>query len=138
GGGRGCVTGGGGIGKLKAEDHPEKGRTHMLGLLQVTHGPDKGRTFSLPRGQKLMIGRGPQAQAGLTDPQVSRFHCQIQVQGDKGLLYDSGSAAGTWVNGERITQHELRPGDVISVGETHLSFQWSDLDKRGPGPLEGW
>jgi pSer/pThr/pTyr-binding forkhead associated (FHA) protein len=108
----------------------------MLGLLHVTHGPDKGRTFSLPPGQKLMIGRGPQAQTSLNDPQVSRFHCQILVQGDKVLLYDSGSAAGTWVNGERITQHELQPGDVITVGETQLSFQWSDVDEQRTEPFE--
>jgi S-DNA-T family DNA segregation ATPase FtsK/SpoIIIE len=108
----------------------------MLGLLHVTHGPDTGRTFSLPRGQKFMIGRGPQAQANLTDPKVSRFHCQIQVQGDKVLLFDSGSAAGTWVNGERITQQELQPGDVISVGETQLSFQWSDVDEQHTEPFD--
>jgi pSer/pThr/pTyr-binding forkhead associated (FHA) protein len=130
------LTAGSAAAKLKAEDHSEEERAHMLGLLQVTHGPDKGRTFSLPRGQKIVIGRGPQAQAGLTDPQVSRFHCQIQVQGDKVLLYDSGNAAGTWVNGERITQHELQPGDVISIGETQLSFQWSDVDEQRTEPFE--
>jgi pSer/pThr/pTyr-binding forkhead associated (FHA) protein len=121
---------------LKAGASHDEDQAHMLGLLHVTHGPDKGRAFSLPQRQKFLIGRGPQAQASLNDPQVSRFHCQLVVQGDKVLLYDSGSIAGTWVNGERITQHELQPGDIICVGETQLSFQWSDVDEQRTDPYD--
>jgi pSer/pThr/pTyr-binding forkhead associated (FHA) protein len=103
----------------------------MLGLLQITHGPDKGKTFALTRNAKELIGRGPNNSICLSDPQVSRLHCQVKVEGNKVLLTDAGSVGGTWVNGDRVTQHELQTGDVIRIGETQFAFRWADTDEKG-------
>jgi pSer/pThr/pTyr-binding forkhead associated (FHA) protein len=107
----------------------------MFGLLQVVDGPDKGRSFPVPQGKTVQIGRGQRTAVGLNDPQVSRIHCQINLEGANALLTDSGSVGGTWVNGERVTQHLLQPGDIIRVGETQFSFQWSHSDEK---PTEAW
>ena len=96
----------------------------MLGLLLVTLGPDQGRSFPLAEGKILDIGRGPDNDTQLTDRHVSRHHCQVELREGKALLSDCGSAGGTWVNGARITQHELRPGDAIRIGYTQLWFRW--------------
>jgi serine/threonine-protein kinase len=46
------------------------------------------------------------------------------VQADSGrvVLVDGDAPEGTYVNGVRVRQHELHPGDVIRIGETQLRF----------------
>jgi pSer/pThr/pTyr-binding forkhead associated (FHA) protein len=67
----------------------------------------------------------------LTDPQVSRVHCEIAWAGDRVLVTDRGGAAGTWVNGKKLTEpHELLAGDMLAVGDTHLEFKWSREDEQ--------
>jgi serine/threonine protein kinase len=46
----------------------------------------------------------------------------VQVEAGGATVIDSNSAGGTFVNGERVAQRELRGGDVIQVGDTHLRF----------------
>jgi two-component system cell cycle response regulator len=105
-------------------------RSDMLGLLQVVQGPDVGQSYPLPKGQKVLIGRGPNSWVNLSDQKVSRLHCQIVQEGDKVLLADTAGSSGTWVNGERIAERELQVGDVICVGDTLLSFKWTDSDEQ--------
>lgn len=95
----------------------------MHAQLHVIAGPDQGRTVSLAEGQTLTIGRGEAAAARLGDPHVSRTHCQIEVDAGHFRLSDCGSRGGTFVNGQQIAKHELRPGDVIRIGGSELRFQ---------------
>ena len=94
--------------------------------LVVTHGPDAGRTFSLDDGTSLLVGRGQDATAQLTDPHCSRNHFQLQVQGDQIQLKDLGSRSGTIVNSSAVDEKRLGPGDVIQIGQTQLRVE-------GPG-----
>jgi serine/threonine protein kinase len=91
--------------------------------LVVIAGPDKGRVFPLEGIELLLVGRSKATETRLTDPHVSRVHCQVKVAGDDVLLLDHESASGTFVNGKRITQEPLRPGDIIRIGETQLAYQ---------------
>src|SRR5262249_7753124 len=93
----------------------------LMGMqLLVIAGPDKGRSFPLNAGESILIGRSQAIPNRLTDPHVSRVHCEVQVEGDRITLTDSNSVAGTFVNGKKIAQQQLRPGDVIEVGGTQL------------------
>jgi len=92
----------------------------MLGQLLVIAGPDQGRVFPLQEGKSLSVGRGQNTETRLKDPQVSRVHCQVTIEGRKIMLLDSGSTSGTLVNGKRVSQQELKPGDVIQIGSTQL------------------
>ncbi len=94
----------------------------MFAQLVVTSGPDRGRTFSLTPGQTLQIGRSAATATKLTDPTVSRVHCEVESVEDTFVLINLG-ASGTTVNGKPVTQHELKPGDMIRVGSTELRFQ---------------
>jgi serine/threonine protein kinase len=95
----------------------------MLGQLLVIAGPDQGRNFPLEEGQALVIGRGQNTETRLKDPQVSRTHCQVAVENGKAVLTDAGSSSGTYVNGKRVSRHELKPGDVVQIGGTQLRVQ---------------
>ncbi|MDW8321069.1 MAG: FHA domain-containing protein [Armatimonadota bacterium] len=56
------------------------------------------------------------------DNTVSRHHARLLKQGDSWIIRDEGSSNGTWVNGVRITEQPLRPGDEIQIGATF--FRW--------------
>ncbi len=70
----------------------------------------------------LILGRDPQCQIPLPSPQVSRQHARLDrgPQGD--VLTDLNSTNGTFVNGQRITSQQLRPGDAIQIGPFRLSY----------------
>jgi len=95
--------------------------------LEVTAGPDKGQTFPVTPGEAVRVGRGQATNTHLTDPHTSRLHCEVRVEDDTLTVVDCKSAGGTFVNGKRITEQTLRPGDVIQVGSTQLRVVSDDV-----------
>ncbi len=66
----------------------------------------------------LTFDRRSECDVRVTGADVSRQHAELLNQGDKILLRDAGSKFGTFVNGEKITERELKPGDNIGLGQT--------------------
>jgi eukaryotic-like serine/threonine-protein kinase len=96
----------------------------MLRKLVVIAGPDLGRVYPLPEDDVLLLGRTRAAGDPLTDPYISRLHSRVEVNGDIAVVIDNDSAAGTFVNGHRLTApHVLQIGDVIRIGRTELRLQ---------------
>lgn len=92
-----------------------------LPRLVITAGAGKGREFKLRA--KATLGRAPDNDIILEDPKVSRHHAVIAFTGERYSITDLESANGTFVNGIRIREsHPLRVEDVISLGDTELSF----------------
>jgi serine/threonine protein kinase len=104
----------------------------MPAQLTVIAGPDKGRSFPLKEGDTLLIGRGKNTGAPLTDPRVSRVHCQVKVEGGRFLLADLGGAGGTLVNGKAVDSHELEHDDKIQIGDSRLVFNDEEEEDEGP------
>jgi hypothetical protein len=74
----------------------------------------------------VTIGRLPECEVVLTDANASRRHVEIRpsTDGTGGfVLVDLGSTNGTKVNGVGIHSHHLQPGDVITIGSTHMRFE---------------
>lgn len=86
--------------------------------LEITAGECVGRVIPLSDG--FTIGRGPANALPLVDPGASRQHAAILHTDNQWVLRDTGSTNGTYVNNRRITEHVLRPGDVVNIGETAL------------------
>ncbi len=90
----------------------------------IVAGPAAGRRITLAEGQSAGIGRSPDADIAVeADTFMSRRHAHISVQGGAAVVQDDGSANGTFVNGSRVTQQALRPGDIISVGQTQIRVE---------------
>jgi serine/threonine protein kinase len=100
----------------------------MSALLIVVSGPDKERVFPLHAGTTFQVGRSQATATRLTDPSVSRVHCEITFDGQKAVLVNV-SSNGTSVNGKTISRHELRHGDVVRVGGTEFRFQRADVEE---------
>lgn len=73
-------------------------------------------------GAVISIGRGSENDLILDDPQVSRNHCQLKLQYGAYSLTDMGSTNGSYVNGQRVSEIALGPGDVIELGGTRIEF----------------
>ena len=68
------------------------------------------------------LGRHPNNTVQILDRIVSKEHCHIDLVDGRWLLRDLGSLNGSFVNGERIHERVLMPGDEISIGSTRIVF----------------
>lgn len=100
-------------------------------IFQITirSGPSPGKTFPLER-EEVFLGRDQANDITISDAEVSRRHARFIMQDENILVEDLGSTNGTFLNGERVsTPQQLRPGDVISLGENIiLVFEKSHYD----------
>lgn len=79
--------------------------------LSLIDGPDEH--IRLTR-DVTALGRSTSCSIVVPLPTVSRLHARIELQHDRYVLSDAGSANGTFVNGVRIEQgQQLGTGDEI-------------------------
>ena len=92
------------------------------GALVIRSGGGRvGQSFPL-QGERMMIGRSPDAEIFLDDVTVSRDHAQLVRRSGGWYLDDSGSLNGTYVNRRRIDSHRLEDGDELQVGKYKLTY----------------
>ncbi|HEV3262362.1 MAG TPA: FHA domain-containing serine/threonine-protein kinase [Gemmataceae bacterium] len=103
--------------------------------LTVVSGPDKGLTFTFQSGEKFQIGRSRGFANRLSDPAVSRVHCEIKAEADRTLLYNL-SRKGTLVNGASAQECVLQPGDLIGIGGTALRYVAEPADASTVTPAK--
>jgi pSer/pThr/pTyr-binding forkhead associated (FHA) protein len=77
---------------------------------------------SLPREGEVALGRSRDCEVRLPDADTSRRHAKIVCAGGRFVLHDLQSTNGTFVNGERIEQRELRAGDRLQIGANTVTF----------------
>lgn len=88
-------------------------------FLLVLNGAAAGSVVRLDR--TVTIGRADDVDLRLGDADVSRLHARVVVRSVGVFLADLRSAAGTWVNGERVdAPMRLEDGDKIAIGAATL------------------
>ena len=116
----------------------------MTAPLELLIEDGSNRRIPLPHGVCISVGRTDQAEIVVLDPQISSLHYTI-VHGTRGYwLHDRDSTNGTSVNGQLISEVELRVGDVIKAGETTFTIgipvsntpAKNDRDLRGTVPSD--
>jgi serine/threonine-protein kinase len=90
--------------------------------LEVTDGPNAGKTFAFTEHDTFLVGRGVGVhfQPDKKDLYFSRFHFVVEINPPLCRLVDLGSRNGTRVNGQKVARHELKDGDTIRAGRTEL------------------
>jgi hypothetical protein len=92
------------------------------GALVIRSGGGRvGQSFPLS-GERMTIGRSPDAGVFLDDVTVSRDHAVLVHRGGAWHLDDSGSLNGTYVNRQRIDSHRLEDGDELQIGKYKLTY----------------
>jgi pSer/pThr/pTyr-binding forkhead associated (FHA) protein len=99
---------------------PAPARADGPGLATVTI-TESGHDIAL-RGERVEIGRLGSCAIHVADANVSRRHSAIEPRPAGWTIVDLGSTNGTYVNGERIAEHVLAEGDVITVGASKMVF----------------
>lgn len=98
------------------------GNQQRTGMIVVRQGKEPGRIFEI-RKDRLTIGRSRESDIFLEDLAVSRLHTSVsRDESGRYLLRDEGSANGTYVNGQRVSEQVLEEGDEVQVGQTVLAF----------------
>ena len=113
----------------------------------VQRDPDDGRilkslrerdAFLVVQGRRhvalekpmVSIGRRPDNDIVIDSTTVSRQHAQIRWRFDRFVLYDVSGRGRTSVNGETVSEHVLRPGDVIALSDVLLVYaEGGDADE---------
>ncbi len=76
-----------------------------------------GRRTILLDQRVLTFGRRSESDVRLVGADVSRLHAEISAGDGRFRLKDCGSRFGTYVNGQRVDEHDLQPGDVMRFGQ---------------------
>lgn len=83
-----------------------------------------GEQVALGGRSALLLGREERVFPGgpLGDSRMSSRHAALAADRGRWVLVDRQSKNGTFVNGRRVTEHTLAPGDVLRVGSTFIVF----------------
>jgi len=96
--------------------------------------PTGGGDVIYLRREKLLAGRRESCDIRLRFPNVSAHHCELTLREGYWYVRDLGSRNGTKVNGRRVTEKRLNPGDVLSVARHKYEVQYSPVDNGAVGP----
>ncbi len=89
----------------------------------IKTGTNKGRSFLLHQGERLIFGRGTNCDIQLFDEGVSRRHCAVENRGDEFFMADLNSSNGTCVNNRPVISCYLSDGDTVRMGVVMLEFR---------------
>lgn len=81
------------------------GRSHELKVDKTTIGRLEDNTFQIP------------------EPSVSSHHCEVLLNGNDVVIKDLNSTNGTFINGDKISESALKPGQVLRLGQIELRLE---------------
>jgi pSer/pThr/pTyr-binding forkhead associated (FHA) protein len=93
----------------------------MAKLVALSEGLT-GRSYDL-KVDKTTIGRVEDNSFHLAEPSVSSHHCEVLLQGSEVRVKDLNSTNGTYINGEKITDAVLKPGQILRLGSIELRLE---------------
>jgi len=74
---------------------------------------------------RLIIGRDPECDLSDTNTLLSRRHAEFTANGTDVIVRDLGSRNGVFINGARVAEGTVRPGDVVRIG--HFSIRYVEV-----------
>ncbi len=106
----------------------------MYGELIPVGGGDPIPLFK----QNLLVGRRESCDIVLRFSNVSAHHCQLYLNGGYWYVKDQQSRNGIKVNGVRVSEKRLDPGDEVAIAKHRYEVQYSPFDNgaTGPPPLD--
>jgi len=102
--------------------------------LHLVKGNPQGKQVEVPLGT-LTIGRAEDSDLIIASTRVSRHHCEMLNEENRVLIRDKGSGNGTLVNGEKVEEVVLSPGDEIQVGPLTFAIEINGQRQRVAAPV---
>jgi pSer/pThr/pTyr-binding forkhead associated (FHA) protein len=91
--------------KLVIQNQGMTGRAHELSVDRTTIGRVEDNTFQI------------------ADPSVSSHHCEVHLRGSDIVIRDLNSTNGSYINGNKIEESALKPGQVLRLGQVELKLE---------------
>lgn len=80
----------------------------------------------------LLVGRHPECDVQIDSRKISRRHCCIAQVSNYLVVRDLGSTNGVRINGTRILEGRLTPGDELTIGGHRYRVSWDSVVPEGP------
>ncbi|HOX55763.1 MAG TPA: FHA domain-containing protein [Candidatus Paceibacterota bacterium] len=85
---------------------------------------------------KTTIGRVEDNTFQIAEPSVSSHHCEVVLRGSEVVVRDLNSTNGTFINGERVTESVLKPGQILRLGQIEMRFETDAPAAPSKKPLD--
>lgn len=94
-----------------------------------------GRTLTFDGSRVVTVGRSAGADVRLTAGSVSRAHAELRPIRSGWMLVDVGSQFGTFVDGDRVTEHRLTATTVVQCGLDSRGSTFSVIPEGASAPV---
>lgn len=86
-----------------------------------------GKSYEL-KVEKTTVGRSDDNNFQIPEASVSSHHCEIHLKGKDVSVKDLGSTNGTFINGERVTEGTVKPGQILRLGSIDIRLETGEAD----------
>jgi pSer/pThr/pTyr-binding forkhead associated (FHA) protein len=93
-----------------------------------------GRTYEL-KVDRTTVGRVSDNAFEIPEASVSSHHAEILLRGSEVVVRDLGSTNGTYINGEKITEAVLKPGQTLRFGTVEMRLDMGEAPPPGAKPI---
>jgi len=93
-----------------------------------------GRTYEL-KVDKTTVGRVSDNAFEIPEASVSSHHAEILLRGNDVVIRDLDSTNGTFINGEKITEAVLQPGQILRFGTVEMRLDTGEAPPPGAKPI---
>jgi len=94
-----------------------------------------GRTHDLIV-DKTTIGRVEDNTFQIAEPSVSSHHCEVLLRGKDVVIKDLNSTNGTFINGEKVTESPIKPGQILRLGQVEMRLETETPPTSSKKPLD--
>jgi pSer/pThr/pTyr-binding forkhead associated (FHA) protein len=94
-----------------------------------------GRTHDL-KAEKTTVGRVEDNSFQIAEPSVSSHHCEVLVHGNDVIVKDLNSTNGTFINGEKISESSIKPGQILRLGQIEMRLETDTAPASSKKPLD--
>jgi pSer/pThr/pTyr-binding forkhead associated (FHA) protein len=84
-----------------------------------------GRIFEL-KVEKTTVGRVEDNTFQIAETSVSSHHAEIHLRGSEVVVKDLNSTNGTFINGEKVAEAVLKPGQILRLGMIEMRLETGD------------
>ena len=106
----------------------------MLKLVFLSLGMT-GRSQEL-KLEKSTIGRAEDNTFQIAEASVSSHHCEMLLHGSEVKVRDLNSTNGTYINGEKVTESVIKPGQILRLGEIQMRLETDAAAAPAKGPFD--
>lgn len=92
-----------------------------------------GRSHELTVDKPTTIGRVEDNTFQIAEASVSSHHCEVLVRGNEVVIKDLNSTNGTFINGEKIAEAVLKPGQTLRLGQVEFRLD-TGTGSAAPAP----